>query len=179
MLSIGYNCTPRIFMKNAYGLSKAEGQPSCPFDLCITPLDAMLEMVKTDFEGFFDGLHLQRVINAGGERRHAGRGQQNIVNKCGIIFNHESSTHSHLFREGKDDDHYYTADNFRRFRDRYEQRIANWRAQLQAHPHITLVCTLPPEEDTHPQKVEERIQDILHVFRTTYPTTSFELIIAT
>ena len=165
-------------MKNAHGLSKAEGQLSCPFDLCITPLAAMLEMVQTDFEGFFDDLHLQRGQNAGGDRHHAGPGQQNIVNKCGMIFNHESSTHSHLFREGKNDDQYYTADNFRRFRARYEQRIANWRAQLKAHPHITLVCTMPPEEATNPQRVEERTQDILHIFRTTYPTTSFELIMA-
>ena len=55
----------------------------------------------------------------------------------GIIFNHEGSGHSHLFKEGKNDDEYYTRNNFKEFRKRYSNRILNFKNYCKKSNEIT------------------------------------------
>ena len=50
----------------------------------------------------------------------------NITNSYGMIFNHEGSTHSHLFCEGTNDDDYFIRDDFAKFKKRYQKRINNF-----------------------------------------------------
>lgn len=130
----------------------------------------MLYLVQNDFEGFFDGLKLVGGENAVGDRRSAGPGNLNISNSLGMIFNHESSTHSHMFRDGKNDDQYYTSDNFKRFRQRYDRRIQNWRKQFQLHSKITRVYEPEPDSD-----IKDQTESILRVFNRTYPDHTFSL----
>ncbi len=92
-----------------------------------------------------------------------------------MIFNHESPTHSHLFRDGCNDDHYYICDDFKMFRARYRARIENWYKQLQTYSKITLVYQPQPGM---PTTTQDQVETILRVFRSTYPKNTFSLILA-
>ena len=127
IISLGGNCNPRIFLKKRLYISKKNGYRSCPFDLCITSFDALCKTLKNNFNSFFDDLKIIPAINAEGNRKNAGQGMTCITNKNGIIFNHEGSSHSHLFKEGKNDDYFYTRNDFKEFRKRYSNRISNFK----------------------------------------------------
>jgi hypothetical protein len=126
VISLGRNCNPRGFIKTNLKLSKSSGYKSSVFDLCITDFDTLCKVLKTDFKDFFD-LKIIKWVNADGNRRFAGPGLTCVSNKDGIIFNHEGAGHSHLFREGTNDDAFYTRNNFKEFKKRYYNRILNFR----------------------------------------------------
>ena len=48
-ISIGHNCNPRVYLKNAFNFSKLNGYKSCPFDLCITPYSSLYDCIETVF----------------------------------------------------------------------------------------------------------------------------------
>lgn len=125
-------------MKHHFGLTKQGGQPSCCFDLCVTPFSALISAIEDDFAHFFDLLIVDGT-NAEGDRSKAGEGGRNIANAYGMTFNHEGSTHSHLFAEGKNDDEFYIRDDFAKFRQRYAARVQNFRDAMQC-PVVTLVA---------------------------------------
>ena len=136
-ISLGKNCNPRIYLKRYLNLSKKNGYNSCPFDLCITSFDALCKTLESNFNNFFDDLKIIPWNNADGDRRLTGVGLTCITNKSGIIFNHEGSGHSHLFKEGKNDDEYYTRNNFKEFRKRYSNRILNFKNYCKKSNEIT------------------------------------------
>jgi hypothetical protein len=141
-ISIGCQCSPRVYIKNKLHLSKKKGYNSCPFDLCITPYQALYDCLKTDFQYFFEDLHLTPAGNAPGNRNHCGKGLEDIRNKYDMIFNHESPTHSHLFRDGKNDDMFYVRNDFLEFKKRYTKRIDNFRKYIEENEEIILLHSL-------------------------------------
>ena len=138
-ISIGWNCDPRIFMKWNLNLSKEDGYKSCPFDLCITSYDSLCKTLENNFDTFFDGLQIISWDNADGDRSNAGPGLSCIKNQDGIIFNHEGAGHSHMFLDNKDDDEFYTRNNFQEFKKRYSQRIENFKNYCKDATNITFV----------------------------------------
>lgn len=62
-----------------------------------------------------------------------------ITNNNGILFNHESSYHSHLFRNGTNDKEFYTINNFKEFKIRYDRRIRNFKEYLKSYNNIVFV----------------------------------------
>lgn len=46
-----------------------------------------------------------------------------ITNNNGILFNHESSYHSHLFRNGTNDKEFYTRNNFKEYLKSYNNIV--------------------------------------------------------
>ncbi len=130
-ISLGYKCDPRVVIKNVYGFSKKNGYKSCPFDLCITPFNALCKILENDFSTFFDGLKIIEWHN----------GTTAITNKCGIIFNHEGGGHSHLFKVGRNYDTFFSKHNFKEFRIRYTRRIQNFQNYLKKANNITFVYT--------------------------------------
>jgi hypothetical protein len=155
-----------MFIKYSLQLSKNQGYKSCPFDLCITPYQALYECLNTDFKYFFDELHLIPGENGDGDRSQCGKGLQNITNKYGIIFNHESSTHSHLFRDGTNDDDFYIRDDFIEFKKRYKQRISNFYNHIEKNDKIVLVHTYGICEITD-------LDPICHILSDRYPAKQF------
>ena len=130
-ISLGYKCDPRVVIKNVYGFSKKNGYKSCPFDLCITPFNALCKILENDFSTFFDGLKIIEWHN----------GTTAITNKCGIIFNHEGGGHSHLFKVCRNYDTFFSKHNFKEFRIRYTRRIQNLQNYLKKANNITFVYT--------------------------------------
>lgn len=140
-ISLGYNCSPRIKITRKFGLSKKNGYKTCPFDLCITPFYVLCNILENNFSTFFDGLKIIEWGNGKGDRSNAGKGFSAITNKEGIIFNHEGAGHSHLFKVGRNDDTFYSKNNFKEFRIRYARRIQNFQTILKKANNITFVYT--------------------------------------
>jgi hypothetical protein len=138
-ISIGYNCNPRIHIRNSLQISKSNGYKTCPFDLCVTPFESLYKCLETDFLYFFDDLRLISGSNACGDRPLCGKGGNNITNYYGITFNHEGSTHSHMFNEGKNDDEFYIRNDFQKFKERYTERIKNFKEYLKTSKNITFI----------------------------------------
>lgn len=144
MISLGKNCWPRKILKSQFGLMKKNNYKSCPFDLCITPFKSLCLILENNFNNFFDGLHVTDTdYNAEGDRTHAGPGFKIIKNKAGMILNHESPSHSHLFNNGKNDDDFYIRNNFKELKIRYMKRIHNFKNILRNNNNIIFVYNEP------------------------------------
>ena len=162
-ISIGPNCNPRIYLKNSFNYSKLTGYKSCPFDLCITQYSSLYDCIETDFKLFFDNLKIIPWGNAEGKRLHYDNPHA-ITNKYGMIFNHEGSSHSHLFNNGKHDDEYYTRDDFKIFKERYSNRILNFRNYLNEYCEIIFVYSEDNGYDIY------KLSDLLYKI---YPNKKF------
>lgn len=138
-ISLGYNCSPRGYIKHTLGITKGNGYLSCPFDLCITPFESLYKCIETDFKYFFDDLRLIPGMCADGRPSNDVENKQNITNYYNIIFNHEGSTHSHLFDMGKNDDLFYIRNDFEKFKERYSARINNFRNYMKEYDHIIFI----------------------------------------
>lgn len=167
-VSVGWNCAPRVFIKNTLKLTKKSGYKTGPFDLCITQYNSLVNCINTNFANFFDDLHLEPGSNAAGNRSSCGPGGMNIVNSYGMIFNHEGSTHSHLFEEGKNDDEFYIRNNFQKFRERYTRRIQNFRDYINNSQEIILIFSKHPN-DTYQD------YELLNLFNNAFPNKKFIL----
>ena len=57
IISLGTNCFPRLTL-TLWEMKprKAEGELSMPFDLSVHPLDTIVQVLKTDFSGYFDDI---------------------------------------------------------------------------------------------------------------------------
>lgn len=169
-ISIGSNCSPRVYIKETLKLTHENGYKSCPFDLCITPFESLYNCIETDFKYFFDNLHTTFGNNASGDRSKCGEGMLNITNYYGIIFNHEGSTHSHLFKEGTNDDYYYIRDDFKKFKERYSLRILNFLNYIEENNEITCI------HSSHPVICEKDITKLHELFSKKYLTKIFKII---
>jgi hypothetical protein len=170
-ISLGCYCYPRVYMKEKLNLTYKNNYKSCPFDLCVTPYTSLYDCLKTDFKYFFDDLHLAVGCNAPGNRTLCGEGGKDIKNYYGMIFNHEGSTHSHLFNEGKNDDEFYIRNDFYEFKKRYKRRINNFLEYIDKHDNIIFV------HKTHPDVHDNgNIQNICDMFSHKYPNKIFNFI---
>ena len=138
-ISLGCNCGPRMYIKHSLGLNKVNGYNSCPFDLCITPFESLYKCIETDFQYFFDDLRLIPGVCADGRSKDDLQNKHNITNHYNIIFNHEGSTHSHLFNNNKNDDLFYIRNDFEKFKERYSSRINNFRNYIREYDNITFI----------------------------------------
>ena len=155
-ISLGCTCAPRTHIKNHIGLSSENGYLTCPFDLCITNFEGLYDCIESDFQYFFEGLRLIPGMNADGDRTNCGVGGMNITNHYNMVFNHEGSTHSHLFSEGKNDDFFYIKNDFENFRKRYLKRIENFQNYINNYNTINFVYTLDnPNETIYIDKLKD------------------------
>jgi hypothetical protein len=87
-----------------------------------------------------------------------------------MIFNHEGSTHSHLFKEGNNDDYFYIKDDFKKFKERYSSRIKNFLNYIEENNEIIFVHSFL-------DICEERdLEKIYEIFSKKYPTKIFKFI---
>ena len=116
----------------------------------------MIDCIESDFQSFFEELRLTAGMNADGDRTHCGVGGMNITNSYNIVFNHEGSTHSHLFSEGNNDDFFYIKHDFENFRKRYVKRIENFQNYINNYNTIHFVYTLDyPDEILYIDKLKQ------------------------
>ena len=126
-ISLGWNCSPAIIRKNTFKQSKLEGYNTCPFDLCITPYQSLVDCLKTDFSNFFN-LRIENEI---------------IMNEYNMWFNHEAPTDL------------YSDNNFYKFKQRYEKRIQNFKSYLDGSYEVCFIHSDPFNPSTEICKIIE------------------------
>ncbi len=64
IVSLGRNCFPKTILTN-YGLkpTKAQGELTMPFDLCITRTASLPRILNNDFSDYFDDLYFDKKIS--------------------------------------------------------------------------------------------------------------------
>lgn len=162
VVSIGGDCNSRILIKSELGYSKANGYKTCPFDLLFSTFVSARYHVETDFAEFFDGLHVIPDCPVGCEicvsGPHAGCGL--ISNRTGIVFEHESPTHAHLFEgkgghggedyewaSAKNDTDFFIRNDFAKLKEKYKERIDNFRCVIKDNEEIIMVRSPGPDKD--------------------------------
>ena len=169
-ISLGWNCDPRINLKNKYKTGRRNGYKTHPFDLCISPPPAVENLLEHNFETFFKGLRVRSWGNAAGDRSNAGPGLTSITNDAGIVFNHEGGGHSHLFSEGRNDDEFYIRNDFHKFRERYKKRIENFKNTLINYNEI---CFLYKESNKYPKL---NLDSIINIINNNYGDKKIEFL---
>ena len=63
-IPLGTNCFVRVKLSH-FGIKpkKKFGENTCPFDLCVTPIDSVEQILKNDFKTYFDHLEYSNVQN--------------------------------------------------------------------------------------------------------------------
>jgi FkbM family methyltransferase len=114
-ISLGWNCSPAIMRKNVFKYSKENGYKTCPFDLCVTPYQSLIDCLQDDFKKFFN-LRIENGI---------------IMNEYNIWFNHEAPGEL------------YSNNNFEKFKERYTNRINSFREYLSGNFKVCFIHSDP------------------------------------
>lgn len=134
-ISLGYNCLVRTILTNfALKASKKQGELSCPFDLCVTPLNSIIEILENDFTDFFEDI----------EECPPGEWEHFINKKYSIQYPHESNL------------------TLREFKKRYMRRIENFRkiSETNSLKKYVLYC----EQNNFTVEQLNKIYDILKIY---------------
>lgn len=137
-ISLGWNCAPAIMRKNKFKLSKENGYKTCPFDLCVTPYNGLIDCLKTDFSDFFN-LRIENGI---------------IMNKYNMWFNHEAPMEL------------YANNNFEKFKERYTNRINNFKEYLSGVFEVCFIHSDPFHSS----------EEIYKIITEKYPNLKFKII---
>lgn len=115
IISLGSDCLPRIALtKEGLKKTKKEGELSCPFDLCVSNIHDVLDVLKNNFKDFTtpNFLYFTEIDKC-----------KVLTNKkyTRIFFNHESPFLTELD---------FAKDNFKLFVERYNSRIENFKKYI-------------------------------------------------
>jgi len=129
-ISLGWNCSSAIYRANTLNQRKNNGYKTCPFDLCVTPYLGLCKCILDDFDRnkFFNLRVEYDPINK----------QDCILNEYNIWFNHESEKKLNddniEWYPGK-----YMENDFKLFKERYENRIENFFSYLKGDLPILFI----------------------------------------
>ncbi len=136
IISLGSSCLPRtILTRQGYKQTKAQGELTLPFDLAIHRYDKLCEIIESGFEDYCNPNFLTVTYDDYIENT-----------KYNVRFNHES-----MYGKNK----VYTANNFAKFIERYEARIANFYSYI-GDDNILFVC----EYKTYPSRLNQVIKSV-------------------
>lgn len=115
-VSLGINCFPRkVLTRNGLKCTKAMGELSLPFDLCVCPVKTIIALIKSDFTDYFKGLKYSFKDKIWKNKR------------LGIRYNHDQ------------DCHWYQKNKIIK---RYRERIDNFRELMGQENPLCFVMTI-------------------------------------
>lgn len=119
IVSLGFNCfVRRILTDNGIKPAKALGELTGPFDLCVTPVASVVEILKNDFKDYFDDLIFDEYCGTWKNSKYH------------LFYNHDKDL------RGSDKD---------KFIERYTKRIENLKSFLKDNKHIYFCLALDPQ----------------------------------
>ncbi len=168
VISLGWNCYPASHAV-AIGIrkTKEQGYKTCPFDLCVTNYEGITKCIEEDFENFLKPEHLViKTVKENEVYDTYKKGDLMIYNKYyKFIFNLESPGHANLYNQEnwEGGTYHYIVDGFKKFKERYEARIQNFRQYLSENQSIHfLISSFRPG-----------IEELKAVCQMRYPTHNF------
>jgi hypothetical protein len=163
-ISLGWNCSAAM-EGVTLGLrkTKTDGYRTCPFDEAITNYKGVVECIRTDFTHFFD-LTFKTISS---DSLYCTSDTLIYNPQYKFLFNHESPGHANLWQTqgwpgGKE---HFISQNFLKFRERYERRIAAFRDYLQSGESIQFLITLP----------SSNLLDLHEVLQDKYPDLTYSI----
>jgi len=132
IISLGGDCFPRVSLtKIKIKKDRSQGELSYPFDLSVTPLKNVIDMIWSDFDKFHE-YKLEEVDN---------EILIELVNYPGTYLNHESPMKDNIFYE-QEGSLYFVKDKYKKLKERYINRIDNFRKILSSEKNILFVLHL-------------------------------------
>lgn len=167
-ISLGYNCRPAsIGVDRAWRSSKANGYKTCPFDLCISPFEGMVECIRDDFKDLCNPKYL-RLQTVPAAVLESATDEELIYNtKYSLVFLHESPGHANLYQteQWPNGRYHWVNDNWKAFCERYSRRIDNFRMYLRSGTPIRFIlASHSPALDT-----------LHHALQSSYPGLVYAL----
>ena len=167
-ISLGYNCrSASTGVDKGWRTEKSHGYKTCPFDLCISPFEGMVECIREDFKDFVNPEYL-RLQTVPAEVLKSATPEELVYNtKYNLVFLHESPGHANLHQTEKwpNGPYHWVNDNWRAFCERYARRIENFRSYLRSETPIRFILSSP-----HPD-----LESLLTAIRISYPTLVYEI----
>ena len=169
-ISLGWNCEPaQMGVNSRLRKRKIDGYKTCPFDMCITNYDGIVKCIKDDFKYFVDPLYLKCIpadFSIGAIRK----GEHLIQNThYNFIFNHESPDHHDIWKiqEWSGGKNHFIDNDFEKFIERQDKRIANFRSYLEGTKKIIFMISGPNLDLT----------ELIEVIETKYPNLVYDFYI--
>lgn len=168
-ISLGYNCRPAsLGVDLGWRGTKANGYKTCPFDMCISPFEGMVECIRDDFKDLVNPEYLRLQIVPGGLGVAVDEEELVYNTKYNLVFLHESPRiAANLYQTEKwpNGQYHWVIDNWKAFRERYTRRIDNFRTYLRSGTPIRFILASPnPPLDT-----------LHHALQTSYPGLVYEI----
>ena len=137
-ISLGWRCeTAQIGVNSGIRGIRNDGYKTGPFDLLNTNYIGVCKCIEDDFKYFTDPNYLELVEGTFCSEHFSmhkkPKKEFQIINKYyGFIFNHESPGHGNLYIDEKWSGgiNHFVDNNFKRFIERYDSRIENFRNYL-------------------------------------------------
>lgn len=157
-ISLGFNCMPAMHaVRNGLRKRKEEGYNTCVFDLMDSNYSGVVKCIKEDFAGFCDPENLT-LIRVNGENW--------IYNKkYRFIFVHESDHAGLPEKEGWECKTMFSDNNYKKFIERYEKRINNFRNYLNSGKEIHFIMNFPPYN----------IDELYETLHKAYPNLKYKI----
>lgn len=171
-ISLGWRCeTATEAVRLKLRQIKKQQYNTCPFDLCVTHYDGIIKCLKDDFKHFCDPKYLilrdePKMIKHFGNSQT--ENQKWIYNTYyDFAFNHESPGHANLYinEEWPNGKNHFCENNFKKFIERYDNRINNFRNYIKSGNKINFIIH---KYNYIPIELKEELKII-------YPTLQFTL----
>jgi hypothetical protein len=150
-ISMGNCCEAAIWgCDNQVRLKKEDGYKTCPFDLCVSNYNGVVDCINNDFRDFTNPDYLLLTSTHNNILVRGVRPNEKLIfnTKYNFCFNHESPFHADLYLSenwpnGPD---HYIMNNFQLFLERYNRRINNFIEYLNTpNIHILFIfCFFDP-----------------------------------
>lgn len=167
-ISLGYNCHSANWgVENNVRSKKCDGYKTCPFDKMVTNYKGIVDCLNDDFLYFYDENFLEMV-------KEIKEDEYAIYNnKYNFVFNHESPGHADLYisENWKEGINHYTNNNFLNLKERYSNRINNFRSYLSdPNNYISFIINSW-------NKTQDDIKDLKMAIEKHYPNIKYQVII--
>ncbi len=161
IISLGGDCFPRVSLtKIKIKKDRAQGELSYPFDLAVTPLKNVIEMIWSDFDKFHE-YKLEEVDN---------EILIESVNYPGTYLNHESPMKVNIFYENEGP-LYFVKCKYEKLKERYSNRIDNFREKLGSDKKILFVIHLTACTSN------DDVIRLVKAIEARYPTLEFKIVV--
>lgn len=146
-ISLGWRCeTAQLGVLLGKRGTRSDGYLTCPFDLLNTNYVGVCKAIDDDFKYFTDLKYLKLVegyfCSEHFDIYSEPKKETQIVNTYyGFVFNHESPGHGNLYinENWQDGINHFTNNNFKKFIERYDCRINNFRKYIKESSKINFL----------------------------------------
>ena len=141
---------------------KKDEYNTCPFDLCVSNVEAIIECLNNDFKDFCNPEHLKYDKSC------------NILRntKYNFEFNHESPFHGDIYLKEKwvDEPYHFVNNNYKNFCDRYNIRIRNFHNYCNGDFNVVFILQF------HSDKYSESVMNKLNeAILKRYPNLKYSI----